>query len=107
MMNILYQVSDSTTVAKNEFAKSNILGNLIVDNGALFRDKENLVEIPLSNIYKYRPERIAYEYYGDEGFFPIVLASNNLKTLLEFDPNRMNNKAYLLKSDLVKAILNI
>jgi len=106
-MSILYQLDDSISIVKNEFANSNILGNRIIDNYSIFTNKENLIEIPLSNIYKYRPERIAYEYYGDEGFFPIVLASNNLKSLLEFDPNRMNNKAYLLKSDLVKSILNI
>jgi len=104
-MNILYNLNH--TEAINEYCNEQIIGNKIIDNYHEFQDKKNLIRIPMTNKYKYRPDRVAYEYYGSDSFYPIVLACNNLRSLLDFIPGNLGNEIYLMNSDKLKQILEI
>ncbi len=104
---LLYNIFESNNAAINEYKDPAIVQNKIILNYDFILRKENLIPITVADSYKFRPERIAYEYYGADEFFPIVLASNKLKSLFEFKPSEMNNTVMLLKSDLVIKILEL
>ena len=69
------------------------------------RRPENTVVVNIDSQYVYRPELVSLNYYGIEELYPFILIVNNLKTLMEFDPKLFNNQMLMVKSDVVKKIL--
>ncbi len=106
-MKITYTPLTDLNTAINEFSSIDLLTNKITMNYDYIQQPENLVQITVPSDFKYRPERIAFMYYGHDSLYPIVLASNNMRSLLEFVPEETNNKIFLLKTDILKNILKI
>ncbi len=106
-MEIEYNPNMELTVAINEISNIDILNNKISMNFDYMQQKENLVEVTVGSEYKFRPEKLAYKYYGHDSMYPIILACNNLRTIFDFVPEELNNKVLLLKTDILKQILEI
>jgi hypothetical protein len=105
-MSITYNTQVNTQ-ALDSYLDPGIDTNIILNNLQYLKQDKNLVEVDCPDIYKYRPDRIAYQYYGDCNFFPLVLAANNLGSLLQFVPSRFGNKIKLIKSQVIKNLLKI
>ncbi|RLA82343.1 MAG: hypothetical protein DRG78_07440 [Epsilonproteobacteria bacterium] len=95
------------SVVYDQYLEPNILGNAINDKIHYIQKPENLVVINVPDTYKYRPERVAKQFYGHESFYPLILAANNIGTLFEFVPSNFNNQIKMLKSEIIEQILNI
>jgi len=105
-MNLLYTNTIDSTVY-DQYLTPAILGNIINDKIHFIQRPENLIIVEVSDKYKYRPERVALQYYGQESFYPLILAANNLGTLFQFIPSQLNNQVKLLKSDIIRSLLGI
>ena len=81
--------------------------SLLLNNLKFLKMDENLIEVECGDIYKYRPDRIAFQYYGDCNYYPLVLIANNLGTLFNFVPAHFGNKIKLIKSKVIQDLLNI
>jgi len=105
-MDILYNYDMNPTVY-DQYIEPTILGNLINDKIHYIQKPENLVVINVPDTYKYRPERVAKQFYGHESFYPLILAANNIGTLFHFVPSNFNNQIKMLKSEVIEQILNV
>ena len=105
-MNLTYSQNIDTTVL-DQYLEPEILGNLINDKIHYLQKPENLILINVPDTYKYRPERVALQYYGHESYYPMILAANNIGTLFQFIPSHFNNQIKMVKSEVIQKILNI
>ena len=55
--------------------------------------------------YDQAPDRVAYDYYGDDLFYPIILELNNVSSVLTFNSTKLNNKVILPKPEAIAKIL--
>ena len=105
-MGLLYKLDTDTTILDG-YIDPEIMGNVLNDRIHYIQRPENNIIINVNNTYKFRPERLAYEQYGNEQLYPIILAVNNIGSLLDFDPALFNNNIKLLKPEIIKNIFNI
>jgi len=105
-MTITYN-NQINTFMIDEFKDPNIMGNRILDNLSYLQKEENTIIVPCPDKYKFRPERLAYEYYGDDNFFPIILAVNNISSVLKFIPSEFNNQIKLVKSERLEQLFKL
>jgi hypothetical protein len=62
-MSITYNTQVNTQ-ALDTYLDPGIDSNIILNNLQYLKQDKNLVEVDCPDIYKYRPDRIAYQYYG-------------------------------------------
>lgn len=105
-MSLLYDTLFDTTVL-DLYINPEIIGNILNDRIHFLQKPENLEVINVSDIYKYRPERLALQYYGSESYYPIILAANNIGTLFHFVPSKFNNTIKMVKLDVLRQLLEI
>ncbi len=105
-MELLYKTDVNSTIY-DQYLEPSILGNIINDKIHFIQKPENLITINVPNTYKFRPERVAKQFYGHESFYPLILAANNIGTLFHFVPSNFNNQIKMLKSEVIEQILNI
>ncbi len=105
-MDLIYS-KNINTVVLDQYLEPEIIGNIINDKMHYIQSPENLVLVYVPDTYKYRPERVALQYYGHESFYPLILAANNIGTLFHFIPGHFNNQLKLLKSEIVEQLLGI
>ena len=105
-MNLTYN-SQLNTAALDAFNSPGIADNILLNNAKFLRQEENLVEVDCPDIYKYRPDRIAFQYYGDSNFYPLVLLANNIGTLFHFVPSKFGNKIKMIKSQVIVDLLKL
>ena len=89
---ILVNANKSTkdTRAIDEFIDPHIFMNKIIKRkGDLER---NSIIVDIDPRYNYRPDRIAYEYYEQDFWYPAILAVNNMGSMLQFKAETMNFK---------------
>ncbi len=104
-MNITYD-QNINTLMLDQYLEPSIIGNIINDKIHYIQNPENLVVINVPDTFKYRPERVARQYYGHESFYPIILAANNIGSLMQFDPSKFNNQIKMVKSDVIERLFN-
>jgi len=84
-----------------------VFKNLVNENHDIFK-QENYDYIEINDNYNYRPDRVAYDVYKVDLYYPIILASNNIGSIIEFTTDRLGHKIYYLKEEfLPKLKLNI
>jgi len=99
--------TELSTPAIDQYNTPQVIGNMINDRIHYIQKPENNIIIPVNNTYKFRPERLALEQYGDELLYPIILASNNIGSIFDFDPTLFNNEIKLLKPEIVRNVLQL
>ena len=105
-MNLLNN-SQVNTQALDTLLSTGISKSILLNNLKYLKMEENLVEVECPDKYKYRPDSVAFQYYGDSNFFPLVLIANNLGSLLQFDPSKFDNRIKLIKSQVIQNLLKI
>ena len=104
-MELLYTSIDSRVY--DQYLDPSIIGNVINDNIHYLQKPENLVYVNVPETFKYRPELVALQFYGSEQFYPLILAANNIGSLLQFIPSKFNYKIKLIRSDVIQKLLGI
>ena len=105
-MDILY-TKNINSVVYDQYIDPTVMGNVINDNYHFLQRPENILVIDVPDTFKYRPELIALQYYGSEQFYPLILAANNIGSLLQFIPSQFNNQIKLIKSETVSKLLGL
>jgi uncharacterized membrane protein len=91
----------------DQYLEPSIIGNVINDNIHYLLNVENIVFIDVPDTYKYRPELVALQYYGSEQYYPLILAANNIGSLLQFVPSRFNNQIKMIRSEVIQKLLGV
>ena len=66
---------------------------------------KNAIEIKIDSRYDYRPDKLAYEYYKEDFYYPAILVANNLGSILQFKADLLNYKCYIpSKNDIQNLI---
>lgn len=82
-----------------------VFGNILNDNIFYFQKSENITIVEVPDNYKFRPERVAKFYYGNEQYYPLILLANNIGTLFDFVPSNFNNQIKMINSEVVNKLL--
>ena len=85
----------------NEFSNEYIYDNQLVQI-PLSLLIQNSDEYPIDNKYLYRPDKLAYEIYGDDLYYPWILQANSLGSIAQFIPSLLNNKAYIPRMEFIQ-----
>jgi hypothetical protein len=83
-------------------AKPFLLKQLLVSEQFLF---DNCEIIPYRSKYDKRPDLVAYEYYGIMAYYPVILFSNNIGSLFQFNQDNLNNRILVPNIDFVQKYL--
>jgi hypothetical protein len=68
--------------------------------------EKNMTTIDIDSRYNYRPDRLAFELYGQDFWYPAILVVNNLGSILQFKADVLNFKCKVPSIDIIKKILN-
>ena len=101
---LIYNINEKDTsfLNDNDYLLFNKKINL---NYPLF--KESLIEVNIDRTYDFRPDKIAYEFYGNDYYWPLVLKCCNIGSPMEFTTNNLGNTIKLLHQDLIEKFKEI
>lgn len=71
-----------------------------------FENPDNFIEIDFTEIYKYKPQYLAHEYYGNPKLGYLILYANKLDSVVEFIPENLNGKIKIMKFEKLLEISN-
>lgn len=91
------------TNAINQFTNEHLFNNILIKNHTTLVKESNQIDI--DERYDYRPDKLAYEIYGEDFYYPAILIANNLGSLLQFKAEIMNYKCLVPKAAVVRSIL--
>jgi len=64
-----------------------------------------VTEIELDARYDFRPDKLSYESYGTNFWYPAILVANKLGSILQFKSAYLNKKCLLPNKDVIQKIL--
>jgi hypothetical protein len=105
--------ADSLLVNDNKINKDTRPLNLFIDphlfENRLIKNKKKLLKdaylVDIDERYDYRPDRLAYEVYGEDFFYPALLIANNLGSLLQFKADILNYKCYIPSKSSIQQLI--
>jgi len=77
--------------------------NFYNKNKNIFR-VENFLTFNIDESYNYRPDKVAYKVYGIDYYYPVILACNNIGSILQFNISKIGSRIYYLNPDYLKYI---
>lgn len=86
-------VNDNTqknTDVINAFIEPKIFMNIVVRN--IRELKRSASEIDIDARYDFRPDRLAYDLYNEDFWYPAILAVNGMGSMLQFQAETLNYK---------------
>lgn len=113
-------IFDSLIVYNNEYDidLSNKTGNICIIQDSLSNEnmfnnllkyeknlKDNTYKKIVNHEYKFRPDKLALEIYGNQLLYPLILIANNLTSILQFDPKKLNFTIKIPNNEIVQKIL--
>ena len=102
-------VNDNTNIKNtkllDQFINPHIFeNNLIKYNNKLVRLSS---KIEINERYDYRPDLLSYEVYGDDFFFPAILAANGVGSILQFKAEFLNYNCYVPSIEVIQEMFDI
>ena len=105
---ILFNDNENLTNEKlkfiDSFRNTQVFYNLRNENFDIFRE-ENYKTYDINDSYDYRPDKVAYEVYGEDFYYPIILLSNNISTITEFRTDKIGNTIKYLDPDYLNKLV--
>jgi len=92
------------TRAIDEFINPHVFSNKFVKFKKNLEVGAEIIDIDAR--YDFRPDRLAYEYYSQDFWFPAILAVNNMGSILQFKADAMNYKCKIPTQAAIEAILS-
>jgi len=89
--------------AVNAFTQERIFDNpfLMIPKSQLLLNSQI---IDINDSYKYRPDKVAYEIYGDDLLYPWILQANGLGSIANFIPSQLNYEVVVPNKDFIDSI---
>jgi len=101
-------VNDNKTLKNTKpldlFIEPHIFMNLLLSNKSILDASSTIVEIDAR--YDFRPDRLAYEQYRQDFWYPAILIANNMGSLFQFKAEVLNFKCKIPDPDVILGILN-
>ena len=91
------------TKAINEFINEHLFNNPLIKNENLL--KKEAYEMEIDERYDYRPDKLAYEVYGEDFYYPFILAANNLGSMLQFKAEILNYKCLVPRAEVARSLI--
>lgn len=88
-MSIIVNTSstEKDTTFINVYTEPKIFLNYLIQYKYVLQQEATTID--LDSKYKFRPDRLAYDLWGQDLWYPILLVTNNIGSILEFNPERM------------------
>ena len=96
--------TEKDTRAINTFIEHHIFMNRLLKFKRELDASSTIVEI--DSRYNFRPDRLAYEHYGEDFWYPAILLVNNMGSMLQFKADILNYKCKIPSSELIQTILS-
>jgi len=92
MANILLNSikTEKNSLVLDTFIDPRIFLNVCTQYKNILMDSPKIIEI--NDSYKFRPDKLAYELWHEDLWYPIILTTNNLGSVLQFTPHTMGYK---------------
>jgi len=103
MAKILFNIPEHETTVINNIPIIKVFKSVLNENKALFTD-ENFEIFQIDDSYKFRPDKVAYEVYRNDYFYPLILYANNISSILQFTPDIIGTEIKYLKPEIVSKL---
>lgn len=97
--------SEKDTTLINVFIEPKIFLNHLIQYKYILKQDTTILDLDLK--YKFRPDRLAYDLWGQDLWYPVLLATNNMGSILEFNPERMGYTCEIPSDESLSKLLNI
>ena len=87
------------------FIEPHIFMNKMVTHKKDLLNNSTIIEIDPR--YDYRPDRLAYEMYGQDFWYPAILAVNNMGSMLQFKVETLNFKCKIPNAETIQNIIGM
>jgi len=71
-----------------------------------FEDELNFTTIDFTELYKYKPQYIAHDYYGNPKLAYLILYANKIDSVVDFTPENLNGQIKIMKFEKLLEISN-
>jgi len=107
--NVAFTVNENINTKDTRAINTFIEPHLFMNN--LLKAKKDLEKnatiIDIDSRYDYRPDRLAYEIYGQDFWYPAILIVNNLGSILQFKADVLNFKCKIPSTSDITAIIGL
>ncbi len=86
----------------DSFIDPHVFDQILIENLAIIL--ANSQEIIIDARYNLRPDLLAYENYGTNFYYPVILVANKLGSIFQFKAEYLNNKCLLPSLDVVQSM---
>lgn len=103
-MDILYNdyFKSHTSKPYNNLNSTN-LENKIKTNKQWLLTQSKIMK--LNNTYDQAPDKVAYDYYGDDLYYPVVMEMNNISSVFNFTIDNLDGRVILPSLEAIHTIL--
>ena len=102
-----FLVNDNVRVKDTRLINAFIEPHIFLNE--LIRRKNSLVlsstTVEIDARYDFRPDRLAYEQYGEDFWYPAILVVNNMGSMLQFKAATLNYKCKIPSAEIVREII--
>lgn len=85
-----------------------VVENKLISSLKYLKQPGNYIEVILINKYNYRPDLVSLYHYGTDNYSGLILMMNGIKSILNFNNNKIKTKIKLPTKDaIIKHILEI
>ncbi len=103
MSTILYNIIDQDPSILNSIYLEKFWENIPVTYRDVFI-LDNMETFPMAENYNFRPDIISYKVYGNDLYYPIILYSNNINSILQFKIEKIGPKIFYLKPEYLSTL---
>ena len=89
----------------NEFSENVPFNNEVNQKRRYFNEKNTIV-LDVDSSYNYRPDKLCFEIYQQELWYPLILALNGIGSVLQFKPESFGNKIIVPTRESIITLLN-
>jgi len=103
MSTILFNNIRKDTTVLN-FRSENIWNDLPNINSSIFIP-ENYSVIQIDETYNFRPDKLAYELYQNDFYYPLLFYPNHIGSILQFNINIIGTNIYYLPQEFISKLV--
>jgi len=96
-------ITTKNTALIDQFINSHIFLNSFIRHPLDLIQGSEIIE--LDERYDYRPDRLAYDMYGHDFWYPAILAANNLGSMIQFKAENLNHKCVIPSSTAIQELI--
>jgi len=105
MSKILLNIIEKDTSILNNLDQTYIWNSINTKFKDLFID-ENFDIYEINDSLNFRPDIVSYKVYDNDFYYPIILMSNNINSIMQFKTSLIGTNIKYLKIDKLQYLIN-